>query len=119
MRKDSRTWQRSAARALLTLLVIGVVTVAAAEAGTVRGRLVRRNPQGEFPAQGIPVTVFRTDIGRSGSAYSGPDGMYYLYNIPPGNYWLEVWVYPNTPPMVFTIVVTDRPFSDIAPIVVP
>ena len=119
MRKDSRTWQRSAARALLTLFVIGVVTVAAAEAGTVRGRLVRRNPRGEFPAQGIPVTVFRTDIGRSGTAYSGPDGMYYLYNTPPGNYWLEVWVYPNSRPLVFTIVVTNLAFSDIAPIVVP
>lgn len=110
---------RSAARAVLTLFVLCVFTVAAAEAGTVRGRLVRRTPRGEFPAQGIPVTVFRSDLGRSGTAYTGPDGMYYLYNVPPGNYALELWVYPNSRPMVFSIVVSTQAFSDIAPIVVP
>src|SRR5262245_24746381 len=73
--------------------------VISAEAATVRGRLVRRTPQGFYPAQGVPVTVFSREKGRSGASYSGPDGMYYLYNIPPGPYTLEVWVYPNQPPM--------------------
>lgn len=102
-----------------TLFVIGVVTVASAEASTVRGHLFRRSSRGDYPAQGIPVTVFRPNLGRSGFAYSGPDWMYYLNNIPPGNYTLQVWVYPNRPPLMFSIVVYDRPFTDIAPTAVP
>jgi len=99
-----------------------VLTIAAAaEAGTIRGRLYRKTSQGDAPAQGVPVTVVHPDprLGRSGVTYSGPDGMYYLYNIPPGRYTLEIWAYPNHPPQVYSIVVGQQAFTDIAPIAVP
>ncbi len=84
-----------------------------------RGELGRVTPQGQIPAPGIPVTVYRADIGRSGVAYSGADGMYYLFNIPPGPFVLEIWVHPNSPPMTFKIQVYNQPFTDIGPIRVP
>ena len=43
--------------------------------------------------------------------------MYYLYNIPPGVYTLEVWV-PNSP-MSYQIQVDGQAYTDIAPIRVP
>jgi hypothetical protein len=113
-----RLFQPSTVRAVLVALFL-IGTVSSIEAATVRGRLVRRSGQGVFPAQGIPVTVFRSDLGRSGRSYSAQDGMYYLTNIPPGTYTLEVWVYPNRPPLNFTIQVNNQQFSDIAQIVVP
>lgn len=100
-------------------VLVAVLLAGVAEAATVRGRLERQTPQGRYPAAGIPVSVFRPDIGRSGMSYSGYDGMYYLYNIPDGDYTLEVWVYPNSPPMTFNIHVAGQEFTDIAPIVVP
>src|SRR5262245_6437416 len=90
-----------------------------ADAGTIRGRLVHRSTQGDYPAKGIPVTAFRSEKGKSSPAYSGTDGMYYLYNLPAGTYTLQVWVYPNSAPLTFTITVDDEAFTDIAPIIVP
>ena len=110
-------WRRFVVGLVLALCVIAPVISSAEMASTVRGRLVRRTPRGEFPAQGIPVSLNRNG-GRSGYAYSGPDGMYYLYNIPPGSYSLEVWVYPNRPPLVFSINVNEQGYTDISPIAV-
>ena len=84
---------------------------------TVRGKLIRIGPQGTYPAGGIRVTVNSQYRGRSNPAYSGPDGMFYLYNIPPGQYVLEVWA--TSPALFFTIQVREQPFSDVAPIRVP
>ena len=105
----------------LTPLVLFLALLAQPSvAGTsiVRGRLFRVVPNGQsFPAQGIAVTVVNPQLGRSNASYSGPDGMYYLYNIPPGFYTLEIW--SSNPPMVFQIQVYDQPYTDIAPIQVP
>jgi len=62
------------------------------------------------------VTLFNQSIGRSTPAYAGPDGMYYLYNVPPGFYYLEVWVTPNTP-IVYQVQVFD-PLTDLPQIIV-
>lgn len=106
---------------IIVAICAGIVIAgsAAAEASTVRGRLYRATPQGYLPAVGIPVTVYRPDLGRSGASTSGADGMYYLFNIPPGYYTLEIWTYPNSPPMTFGIQVQNTPFTDINPIQVP
>jgi hypothetical protein len=98
---------------LLTTVFAGV-----AQAANIRGRIDRRTPQGLAPAQGVPVTVFRSDIGRSAASYSGYDGMYYLYNIPDGDYTLEIWAYPNSPPLTFPIRAVGGGMTDIAPIVI-
>jgi hypothetical protein len=63
------------------------------------------------------VAVFSNMIGRSSPTYAGSDGFYYIYNVPPGQYVLEVWNAPT--PMTFTLVVPAVPYFDIAPLQVP
>jgi hypothetical protein len=106
-------------RIVTGILLLVTALMGIAEAANIRGRLYRQTRGGTFPAQGIPVTVFAPNIGRSAYAYSGSDGMYYLYNIPDGNYTLEIWVYPNSPPLTFQIRAAGGGFSDIGPIRVP
>jgi len=80
---------------------------------TVRGQLVLPNQ----PAVGVPVNLYNVQLGYSGYSYSGPDGMYFLNNIPPGDYDLLVWVVPGHP-LAYRIRVTI-PNTDIAPIQIP
>ena len=113
-----RNIHRSRFPILLTLLLASLAQSSNAGTSLVRGRLVRIAPNGQtFPAQGISVTVTNAQSGRSNPSYSGPDGMYYLYNIPPGSYTLEVWI--SNSPMNFQIQVLNQPYTDIAPIRVP
>jgi hypothetical protein len=101
-------------RILALVLLLGLGT-GLANASTVRGRLVHANG---YPAAGVAVTVFNQQLGRSSPAYAGPDGMYYLYNIPAGYYYLEVWIYPGGAPVVYQIQVFE-PYTDIPQIGVP
>lgn len=58
----------------------------------VRGRLQRAAaPNVWYPVSGVVVTVVRGDGVRSTPAFSGPDGMYYVYNLPAGAYIIELW----------------------------
>ena len=91
-------------------LLVGLSTTTQSQ--TVRGQVVL--PWGA-PAMGIPVNVNHVNKGRSGTSYTGPDGMYYLYGIPPGRYTLEIWPWPNRPPITRTIQVFERPLTDIPP----
>jgi hypothetical protein len=98
------------------LLCVSFASMASlACAATVRGRLVHQN---DGPAAGIQVTVSNADQGRSEPGRSGSDGMYYLYNIKPGKYYLEVWTDPGKPPTVYQIQVTE-PYTDVPQISVP
>jgi len=101
-------------RVLAWLLFLAAITQAAT-AATVRGRLVHANG---YPGAGIAVTVVNQQVGRSSPAYAGPDGMYYMYNIPAGSYYLEIWLYPGAPSLVYQIQVGE-PYTDIPPIMVP
>jgi hypothetical protein len=96
------------------LFLFFLLTVSA-QAATVRGRLENRN---RYPASYVAVTLYNDQVGRSATAYTGGDGMYYLYNVPPGDYLLEVWLYPNRPPLTYSIRVHD-PGTDIPPILLP
>ena len=69
---------------LLSLCVAGSVA-----AQTVRGRVEFRNG---FPAPGAAVRVVNSRLGPSSSAYTGFDGMYYLYGIPAGDYELQIFI---------------------------
>jgi hypothetical protein len=85
----------------------------------VRGRLFRVTPQGQsYAAGGLAVSVTNTKYGRSSMVYSGADGMFYLYNIPAGQFTLEVWTAKNQA-LRFPINVYERPYTDINPIKVP
>ncbi|MGO9864770.1 MAG: hypothetical protein ACLPLR_14250 [Terriglobales bacterium] len=104
---------------LCFLLVVVVADTAAA--ATIRGRLDRVAPNGyRYPASAVAVTAQSPYVGRSNPAFTAQDGMYYLYNVPPGYYTLEVWWSrdPNVPPAVYQIQVIE-PLTDLAPIVVP
>ena len=103
---------------LLRMALCGLFLVLAAglaHAATVRGRL---NHQNGYPAGGIAVTLLNAQGGRFSPAYTGGDGMYYFFNIRPGVYNLEVWIYPGGAPAVYRIQVFE-PSTDIAQIVVP
>lgn len=97
-----------------------VAVVSSANAATVRGRLDRLDGYGRhYPAPYITVTVSNQQTKRT--AHTDVQGMYYIPNVPPGKYTLEIWRSrdPKQRPMVFSIVVYNRPYSDVAPIVVP
>lgn len=85
-------------------------------AENVRGRLDGVGPYGVYPVSRVAVTLFSQAAGRSSPAYSDYQGMYYIYNVPPGDYTLEVWA-GGAQPMIFDIfVIPNRPVTDIAPI---
>lgn len=100
---------------VIVIFVISILTcITYAHATTIRGRLDRTSNFGIYPAVGIAVTVFSPSAGRSYPAYTDNYGFYYLYNIPPGNYNLEVWI--TNPPRFWTIQVPPQPQFDVAPI---
>lgn len=106
---------KSTKRLLAILIVFAIVIVSSsASAQTVRGRLFRATPYGPpSPAGYVAVTLFATHLGRSAPAYSTPDGFYFLYNVPPGSYVLEVWAYKI--PLTMHVMVYNQPLTDIPP----
>jgi hypothetical protein len=92
-----------------------LLVAAAAHAATIRGKLVHKNNQ---PATGYEVTISNGQAGRSTPARAGADGMYYIYNIAPGAYDLEVWVPGAKAPAVYRINVVE-PNTDVPQLSVP
>ena len=114
MRVANKRLVNSAGR-IIPLMFLFFVFTASVQAATVRGRLENRN---RYPVAYVAVTLYNEQRGRSAAAYTGGDGMYYLYNVPPGEYLLEVWIYPGRPPLTYSIQVND-PGTDIPPIQLP
>ncbi len=113
-----RAWN-AGSKFLLLFLIVCAATASAA-AATVRGRLDRRDAYGNiYRAAYVGVTLNNQYVGRSSMTYTGEDGMYYLYNVPPGSYYLEVWIQPGRQPLVYQVQVGNAPFSDIPPILLP
>ena len=118
MKKSGKTISKLARRSIALLFLLFVIT-AAAQAATVRGRLVRNNGYGGiYGVAYVTVTLWNQARGRSAPAVSGEDGMYYFYNVPPDTYYLQVWLYQGRPPLTYIIYVKDSS-TDIAPIVLP
>jgi len=86
-----------------------------ANAATVRGRLVHKNGSS---AAGVAVTISNQQAGRSAPARTAADGMYYLFNLHAGSYYLEIWVQPSGPPVVYQIQVVE-PATDAPQVSVP
>ena len=84
--RDRRPAVRPVAHCLAAVL-LALCVAADAAAQTVRGRVEFRNG---YPAAGAAVRVINSQRGPSGYAYTGYDGMYYLYGIPAGDYELQV-----------------------------
>ena len=116
-RSQSRN-QSSILRVLLFLLLLAGTSIAYAE--NVRGRIDFQDYHGYYsPLPDIPVTVWSHDYQqRSLPVYTGPDGMYYIYDIPPGPYRLELWVYRNQEPVTREIFIRSEQYmTDIPPFV--
>lgn len=114
-------FKRPARWAALLLFLLGFAGALPAQAGTVRGQVFRVVYGRRYPAPYIAVTVVNPTMGRSSAAYTDANGMYYLFNVPPGYYTLEVWWSrdPSQAPYRYNIVVNNSPYTDIAPIQIP
>jgi hypothetical protein len=86
----------------------------AAHAASIRGQLLHKNG---LPAGDVTVTISDHKNYRSAPASAGSNGMYYLYNIPAGQYYLEVWVNPKTP-QVYQVTIAE-PNTDMPRVTVP
>jgi hypothetical protein len=113
--RGSMTRVARCARMMLLLAVVSVFAATVADAATVRGRLV--HGANGYPAEGLAVTVNHYQYGRSPPSFSGPDGMFYLNGIPPGNYILEIWVTPQN--FISINITVNDPVTDIYPVRVP
>lgn len=91
-----------------------LVTATPVLAQTVRGRIDRRAPWGVSPVIGV-VVVLDQGVAR---AISGPDGMYYFFNVPPGPHMLQILNPMGQIGFTYSIAVFAEP-SDVAPILVP
>lgn len=113
--------EKALARVAVFLLLCGMCAARPAQAGTVRGRLFRVAYGRQYPAPYVAVTLVNPQMGRSKPAYTGTDGMYYLFNVPPGVYQLEIWWSrdPSQAPYRYNISVNAGPYTDIAPIQIP
>ncbi|MGP8250657.1 MAG: carboxypeptidase-like regulatory domain-containing protein [Terracidiphilus sp.] len=107
------TCRVSLLRMLFCSAVLAVASTTA-HAASVRGQVLHQNGQ---PAANVTVTISDHKNYRSAPAHAGSDGMYYLYNIPAGQYYLEVWVNPKTP-QVYQVTVSE-PNTDMPRVTVP
>ncbi len=107
----------------LCVLIVAAVLVATGPAAgrapdavsTVRGQVYRLIRDKQVPANGIAVRLNHQKKGPSSYSYSNAEGMYYLYNIPPDQYTLEVTAGPKNI-LKYSIRVQDKQYTDIAPI---
>lgn len=97
--------------------VLAACGVSAGNAATVRGRVV--HAANKRPAAGYSVTVAKTGRlrARSTAVRVGADGMYNVFNVSPGSYYLEVWV-PGQTPRVYPIQVHET-YTDLPQVAVP
>ena len=72
------------------VLLVALAWCSSAAAENLRGRVDRPGTYGPVPAVGLPVIAISMDYEFERQAITGRDGMYYIYNVPPGNYVLEV-----------------------------
>jgi hypothetical protein len=98
----------------MALVAFWLVSPCHAQSTTVRGQLLH---SGQSPAAGIKVTLFSQTFGRSSPTNTGSDGMFSFYNIPFGNYYLEVWI--SNPPQAYPVQITGSPYHDLPRLPVP
>ena len=99
---------------ILAAFWLALPSQAQTQTTTVRGQLLH---QDQSPAAGIQVTLFSSAFGRSSPYMTSKDGMFYINNVPFGNYYLEVWV--SKPPQAYPVQITRSPFQDLPRLTVP
>jgi len=116
--KATRSLRPRLSAVVLLVVLSALLAPVAAAASTVRGRLVRSRPSGDYPAQGVGVTL-NARAGRSARIVTNSEGMYYFYGIQPGAYQLEIWVNPKGAPIIQELTVGTAAYTDVPPIRVP
>lgn len=85
-----------------------------------RGMLFRGSTCCQHRAQAVAVRVTHPQYGPSSFAYTGQDGMYYLYNVPAGKFTLEIWITNDERSVQrYPVTISDALVNDIPPIRVP
>jgi hypothetical protein len=74
-------------RTLFSVAVILILLASAAEATTVRGKVLRPNG---YANAGAAVLLESPAIGETATVYAAEDGVFTLRNIPPGDYTMRV-----------------------------
>lgn len=97
-------------RFIFIALVVTAFAAPAAMAETLRGKVVHQD--GRTPYANVAVTL--TAGAKSGTVYSGGDGMFYLQNVAAGQYTLVVRSANETRKL--QVVVAPRPYTDLAPV---
>jgi hypothetical protein len=112
-------------RSCIFLIAVGLLaaicpTKASAQTANVRGQIRRLGPTGVYGVANVRVTLYSQVLGSSAPSFTGFDGMYYLYNIPAGTYFLQVWANPVNPnyPLAYPIQVFV-PATDIPVVTLP
>ena len=97
-------------RSLCVVFLLLVASSAFAE--TLRGKVVYAD--GVTPYTNVAVALESPSVGRSGTVYTGSDGMFYLEKVPAGQYTMEVKTARET--KTFKVVVQAQPYTDIPPV---
>ncbi len=122
MRSRSGSKKHTTTIRSLSLLLVSaglLLVTSLAFGGNVEGKLNYRGPSGSVsPAPHIQVDLVDAAQKRSSSTFTGFDGMYYFFNVPTGQYTLEIRTYKDKV-LGYKITVRDRPSTRIAPILIP
>ena len=97
----------------IAVVILTLFVALAANAATVRGKIVREDGS---VARGAAVTLDHPQRGRSATAYVDAEGMFYLQNVPAGDYTMEVQTQNGK--VTFRITVLNQEYSDVAPVTV-
>jgi hypothetical protein len=98
----------------MALVGLSFVPASHAQSTTVRGQLLH---QGRVPAAGIQVTLLSPTAGRSSPSMTDNNGMFYLYNVPFGSYYLEVWI--SNPAQAYPVQISTSPYNDLPRLPIP
>lgn len=104
----------------LTISIVNGLN-SAAQTVTLRGKLLETNGTDTVAASSVAVTLMDSLENRTMPVYSQSDGLYYVYDVAPETYILEIWV--NTlknEPVCYKVHVCDNlnHYFDIAPILI-
>lgn len=116
-----RTIVRRARRGVAMLAsLVALLYASASAASIVRGRIDRDAKLPPTPAAGIRITILNDKTGRSAPVSTGPDGLFTIEHVAPGENTLEVWVSTDAQakPVSFRITVVE-PYTDVPPIALP
>jgi hypothetical protein len=99
-------------RRLVMLLTVILTLIASTTfaATVVRGKVVHTDGSTAY----VNVVVTLAGGGRSGTVYTGADGMFYLENVNPGQYKLTLKTQRET--RTVQVVAAPKPYTDLAPL---